>query len=66
MGWNSGINSSLKLLRNHKGQTLVEYGLLLILIAVVVIAIVTAVGRSTNNVYSTANSAIEKATGGGG
>lgn len=45
--------------RSEKGQTLVEYALLLVLIAIVVIAIVTAVGRSTCNVYSAVNSALQ-------
>jgi pilus assembly protein Flp/PilA len=47
--------------RNEKGQTLVEYALLLVLIAIVVIAIITAVGRSTCNVYSAVNSALQPA-----
>lgn len=66
MARHSGIYSGLTLLKDRKGQTLVEYGLLLMLIAIVVIAIVAAVGSSTNNLYSTANSAIQNATGGGG
>jgi len=41
------------ILKNSRGQTLIEYGLLLILIAVVVIAAVTFVGQKTNNMYST-------------
>lgn len=48
--------------RSEKGQTLVEYALLLVLIAIVVIAIVTAVGRSTCNVYSAVNSALQPPT----
>lgn len=39
-------------LKNRKGQTLVEYALLLALIAVVVIAVVTLIGGKANNVYS--------------
>jgi len=66
MARHSGIYSGLTLLKDRKGQTLVEYGLLLMLIAIVVIALVAAVGQSTNNLYSTANSAIQSATGGGG
>jgi len=38
---------------NHRGQVLIEYGFLLILIAVVVIAAVTLVGQKTQNKYST-------------
>ncbi|MDD2320227.1 MAG: Flp family type IVb pilin [Geobacteraceae bacterium] len=40
------------ILKNSKGQTLVEYGLLLILIAVVVITAVTFLGQRANNTYS--------------
>jgi pilus assembly protein Flp/PilA len=45
-------------LKNAKGQTLVEYGLLLILIAVVVIAAVAVVGQKANNTYSTVSSSM--------
>lgn len=45
-------------IKSEKGQTLVEYALILVLIAIVVIAILTGVGRTTNNVYSTVNSAL--------
>jgi pilus assembly protein Flp/PilA len=38
--------------RGERGQTLVEYGLLLVLIAVVAIAAVTLVGQKANNTYS--------------
>jgi len=43
----------IRILKNGRGQTLVEYGLLLILIAVVVIAAVAVVGQKANNTYST-------------
>ena len=39
-------------LKDRKGQTLVEYALLLALIAIVVIAVVTILGNKANNVYS--------------
>ncbi|MRR06614.1 MAG: Flp family type IVb pilin [Deltaproteobacteria bacterium] len=38
--------------RNSRGQTLVEYGLLLVLIAVVVIGALTIVGQKANNTYT--------------
>lgn len=41
------------LLKKEEGQTLVEYALLLVLIAIVVIAAVTIVGQKTNNAFST-------------
>jgi pilus assembly protein Flp/PilA len=41
------------ILKNSRGQTLVEYGLLLVLIAVVLIAAVTFIGQRTNDTYTT-------------
>ena len=46
-------------LKNEKGQTLVEYALILVLIAIVVIAMVTGIGKSSNTVYSKVNSALQ-------
>lgn len=46
-------------LKNEKGQTLVEYALILVLIAIVVIAMVMGIGQSANNVYSTVNCALK-------
>ncbi|RII27973.1 MAG: hypothetical protein CXR31_06165 [Geobacter sp.] len=43
---------------NEKGQTLVEYALILVLIAIVVIVIMKVLGRTTSNVFSTATSAL--------
>ncbi len=43
---------------SNKGQTLIEYGLLLVLIAVVVIVAIKLVGGSTNNLYSQVNSEV--------
>jgi pilus assembly protein Flp/PilA len=45
-------------LKSKKGQTLVEYALLLMLIAVVVIAAVTVVGQKACNLYSNIGSNI--------
>jgi pilus assembly protein Flp/PilA len=42
-----------KVFRDSKGQTLVEYGLLLVLIAVIVIAAIGIVGSKANNTFST-------------
>lgn len=44
--------SARDILKGNQGQTLVEYGLLLILVAVVVIAGVTFVGEKANNTYT--------------
>ncbi|MBJ6799213.1 Flp family type IVb pilin [Geomonas sp. Red259] len=47
-------------LKNQKGQGLVEYALILVLIAVVVIAIMTSLGEKTNNVFCAVDSAMTK------
>jgi len=44
-----------RLLREEEGQTLIEYGLLVALIAVVSIAILTVLGRKTRDVFITIN-----------
>lgn len=36
----------------ENGQTLVEYGLILVLIAIVVFGLVTVIGGQANNLYS--------------
>ncbi|MFZ3207305.1 MAG: Flp family type IVb pilin [Geobacteraceae bacterium] len=51
------------LLHDEAGQTLVEYGLVLVLIAVVVLLMVKGVGVTTNNTYETINSAVTNAVG---
>jgi len=45
-------------LRSEKGQTLVEYALLLVLIAIVVYLMIKGTGQQVNCVYSTINSAL--------
>jgi pilus assembly protein Flp/PilA len=44
--------------KSEKGQTLVEYALILVLIALVVIVMLGGIGQSVNSVYSTINSAL--------
>lgn len=46
------------LLKREEGQTLVEYALLLVLIAIVVIAAVTLLGKKACNVYSSIGSSL--------
>lgn len=46
-------------IKSEKGQTLVEYALLLVLIAVVVILMVKGLGSSANNTFSKVNSALQ-------
>jgi pilus assembly protein Flp/PilA len=50
--------SVLKVFSNKKGQTLVEYALLLVLIAIVVYLMLKGAGLQVNNVYSKINSAL--------
>ncbi len=45
-------------LKSQKGQTLVEYALLLVLIAIIVIAMMKGVGSNVNNAFSKINSAL--------
>jgi pilus assembly protein Flp/PilA len=47
-------------LHDQKGQGLVEYALILVLIAIVVIATLTVLGQKTNNVFNSVQSAINK------
>jgi pilus assembly protein Flp/PilA len=48
----------MSVLRNERGQGLVEYALLLILIALVVFAMLQGTGRNINNAFSRINSAV--------
>ena len=47
-----------RLFIEEEGQTLIEYGLLTALIAVVAIAILSVLGRQTRDVYVTVQSAM--------
>lgn len=49
--------------KDEEGQTLVEYALLLVLIAIVVIVMLTGVGQQVCNVFSDVNSALTPASG---
>ena len=53
-----GYSMLKRLLREEEGQTLVEYGLILALIAVVVIAVLYALGQKVRNVFITINNHI--------
>jgi len=55
---NQICRKSKNLLENEKGQGLVEYALILVLIAVVVIAALTTIGNRTNTVMSTVGSSL--------
>jgi pilus assembly protein Flp/PilA len=45
-------------MNDEKGQALVEYALILVLIAVVVILMLTGLGGNVNNTFSKVNSAM--------
>jgi pilus assembly protein Flp/PilA len=45
-------------LRNSKGQTIIEYALIIALIAIVVMAMFTGIGQNTNKAFSTINSTL--------
>jgi pilus assembly protein Flp/PilA len=55
---NAMLLRSMSFCRSEKGQTLVEYALLLVLIAIVVYIMVKGVGLTTNCVYSRVNCAL--------
>lgn len=60
MSYIKGIHARiLTAIKSEKGQTIVEYALLLILIAIVVILVVKGIGLTTNNSYSQVNSALQ-------
>ena len=58
-------NTMLRLIRDlksdNKGVTMIEYALIAGLVSVVAIAMLTAMGTSVNNLYSTINTALTSA-----
>ena len=50
----------LNILHSEKGQTLVEYGLLLVFIAVLLILMLKGAGLEVNNLWSKINSGITR------
>ncbi|MBL8077090.1 MAG: Flp family type IVb pilin [Anaerolineales bacterium] len=52
--------------KHEKGQGLVEYALILVLVAIVVIGTLTILGPSIGNVFSSINNSITTAGSGGG
>lgn len=55
---NEFMEKHMDRLKAESGQTFVEYGLILILIAIVVIIMLVAIGNKSNTMYSTINSAM--------
>jgi pilus assembly protein Flp/PilA len=52
------FNALHNILRNDEGATMVEYGVMVALIAAVCIAVVTTLGKSVSNAFSTVNASI--------
>jgi Flp pilus assembly pilin Flp len=50
---------------NEKGQGLVEYALILVSVAVVVVAVLLLLGPNVSNVYARVNNSLSAASGGG-
>lgn len=46
-------------LQDKKGQTLVEYALILVLIVIVVIAAMKGIGQKTSSAFTAVNSALQ-------
>jgi pilus assembly protein Flp/PilA len=56
------MNGVLKFIKSEQGATAVEYGLMIALIAVVIIAAVSFIGTSTSQKYSMVGSTINAAS----
>lgn len=53
----------LRAVKNERGQGLVEYALILVLVSIVVIVALTNVGTRVNNVFERVNSTLTPAGG---
>lgn len=52
------IKNMLAMLRDDEGATMVEYGIMVVLIAAICIAVVSTLGQTTSNAFSTVNASI--------
>jgi pilus assembly protein Flp/PilA len=52
-----------KLSKNEDGATMVEYAIMVALIAIVSIAVITGLGKEVNQTFSVVNSALKTANG---
>ena len=52
------FNSIANVIRDDKGATMVEYGIMVALIAAVCIAVVTTLGKNVSNAFSSVNASI--------
>jgi pilus assembly protein Flp/PilA len=55
------LTSMVKMLKAKRGQTLVEYGLILALVAVVVIGVLTLLGGQLQNIFNTVTNTLASA-----
>jgi pilus assembly protein Flp/PilA len=54
----------MRLWKEEEGQDLIEYGLLLVLVALLSITFVTSIGTALSKIFSNANTALQGAAGG--
>ena len=52
------MKNLLAMLRNDEGATMVEYGIMVALIAAVCIVLVTTLGKNVSNAFSSVNSSL--------
>jgi pilus assembly protein Flp/PilA len=52
------FQSIRNVLRNNEGATMVEYGIMVALIAAICIAVVSTLGKNVSNAFSTVNASI--------
>jgi pilus assembly protein Flp/PilA len=60
------LNAFRSMLRNDEGATLVEYSLVVALIAGVAIVIIGKLGQSINTLFGTVKTSVDSANGGVG
>ncbi|WP_018703873.1 Flp family type IVb pilin [Anaeromusa acidaminophila] len=58
------LRKLMELLRGHKGQTMVEYALILVLISIVAIVIMGQLGLTIQGVFTAVRNALIPAAGG--
>lgn len=56
-------NLLVRLWKEEEGQDLIEYGLLLVLVALLSITFITGIGTALSKIFSNANSALSTAAG---
>ena len=59
------LDQIMNLLKEEDGQGMVEYGIILALVAVVSIAVLTQVGQKTEKVFGKVDESLDTVIGGG-